>query len=134
MTRTAWLVFALASIGAIAVLFVVARERAASTQSVAAKPALGWFTSGGGWRAMSVGMAVARNLHKIGALEGSALTHVAANSGGAWFLTQLGTRHDARRARSSLAAHCADTLAPDRPPPPAPIARPQPTASLSTTT
>mmetsp|Transcript_49005 Transcript_49005/g.112375 ORF Transcript_49005/g.112375 Transcript_49005/m.112375 type:complete len:652 (+) Transcript_49005:52-2007(+) len=88
--HTARAALALASVAAalLLVFFHVSTDGPeASLAAEPTRPALGWATAGGGWRAMSVGMSVGRNLHKLGML--SDLTHVAANSGGAWFLTQF---------------------------------------------
>jgi hypothetical protein len=65
------------------------KPAAALVAHVGAAVPIGWFSAGGGWRAMSVGMAVARNLHKAGVLSRPEFTHAAANSGGAWFMTQF---------------------------------------------
>lgn len=50
---------------------------------------MGWSISGGGWRAMTMGMGAARALHKAGVLNDTRLRVVGSNSGGAWFLTQF---------------------------------------------
>lgn len=81
-----------ALLGASLITLLLVRGKQVPPTSLLASPGsdapVAWCQSGGGWRAMSVGMAVARNLHKAGVLP--ALKHVAGNSGGGWFMTQFG--------------------------------------------
>jgi hypothetical protein len=69
-----------------------------------------WATAGGGWRAMAAGMGVARSLHRAGALDDPSLKIASGNSGGAWFLSQFGTRPRGRAcACTSARRACART-------------------------
>mmetsp|Transcript_42594 Transcript_42594/g.134345 ORF Transcript_42594/g.134345 Transcript_42594/m.134345 type:complete len:304 (+) Transcript_42594:69-980(+) len=50
---------------------------------------IAWCTSGGGFRAMTGGMAIARVFMNVGLLNNTKMYAIASNSGGSWFLSQL---------------------------------------------
>mmetsp|Transcript_42591 Transcript_42591/g.134330 ORF Transcript_42591/g.134330 Transcript_42591/m.134330 type:complete len:614 (+) Transcript_42591:69-1910(+) len=50
---------------------------------------IAWCTSGGGFRAMTGGMAMARVFMNAGLLNNTKMYAIASNSGGSWFLSQL---------------------------------------------
>mmetsp|Transcript_59526 Transcript_59526/g.194130 ORF Transcript_59526/g.194130 Transcript_59526/m.194130 type:complete len:219 (+) Transcript_59526:69-725(+) len=50
---------------------------------------IAWCTSGGGFRAMTGGMAMARVFMNVGLLNNTKMDAIASSSGGSWFLSQL---------------------------------------------